>query len=180
MTSDGPDLVFDKVGEADPVIQEATVELIYASFREFYDLLEIPSAELTAYLLADLLVDHSESSTSIAALNAAECVGLVAAYPQHEIQDRQQVSVLNLLSRLSEADVDRVLDIIETYRKDVPPIPPGSFYLARFAVASNCRAGVFRRSYSRNMQGAEKNSDRCRCTFMRKTRVPLRSISGWG
>jgi ribosomal protein S18 acetylase RimI-like enzyme len=65
--------------------------------------------------------------------------GVLAAYPARQCRELQEGSTFRLISAIEPQNRPQFEDWLFHHRARIAPIPPDSFYLARFAVALWCR-----------------------------------------
>ena len=121
---------------------EARVACAFLAMKALPDL--YLNNHVTTVEIADLLAEEiadvgGELSGSIALLRDGEVQGILAAYDAAEIAVRQQNSIYRLLSAVDDEKADDLLVWFEAHRAEVPETPIDSYYLARIAVATDCR-----------------------------------------
>ena len=113
--------------------------LAIEALRDLYDLIPAPKSAIIAQVADEFADEGGELSGAAALVSDGEVQGVLAAYDASEIGFRQRASVFRLLSILNDEETNGVIQSLQSFAAQVPDIPPGSYYLARVAVAAPYR-----------------------------------------
>jgi GNAT superfamily N-acetyltransferase len=94
--------------------------------------------EVIGVLASEFLIEGSELGEA-AALVDSGVQGLIAAYPAHEYQNRQRISLHHALGNLSAPAAQRLIRQLRVLAEQIPRERLKGEYIARFAVRADAR-----------------------------------------
>lgn len=114
------------------------------AFREVYSETRLTDEALVAILSQEMAEVPGELGDAFAGVGTAPersplLVAMYAGYPAREKTARRQASLFHLTSRMPPEAVPPFFAYLRGHAKALPPVPPDSYYLARFAVVPELR-----------------------------------------
>jgi ribosomal protein S18 acetylase RimI-like enzyme len=104
------------------------------AYPGFYGRLQIPELN-TIELCAELFfVKKGELANARFALEERSVIGFFAGIPSADLPAALSATALHILKRVSAESRTHVLSVMEETKRRLPPVPPGTHYLARLAV----------------------------------------------
>lgn len=130
---------FHSVPDLDSRAKDASANLIYESFAEFYDLLPMSMEARLSAIVSQFDLRGTELATTVCACLEDSVVGVYSALSAKRLTVAQLVGV-NAFSKMLNSPERRDFRAgLSVFAAQVPPVHEDSFYLARFAVAAEHR-----------------------------------------